>query len=240
MARPPEFSDDLIISAGKQIQAENGKVSPFALKERVGGGRASRLMDVWQKYLQAQVDQRPLVMTPLPTEVTRELDVAMKSLAEQVRVSVTALYQRALDSFEQRIRTMEAEIVSRQEQVVGDQDEADQIIDDLKLKVENANRRIFELMADVAEADKSLQAQAKSHVSMKEQLIAAQNERAVSEVEVRASKQQADILQAERDQSRKFEIEAREKLARLAGEVDVLSKTNERLLARRSESAGSA
>ena len=76
--RPTEISDEDIIKAGKGLLAAGRNVTGFALRQRVGGGSAPRLKQVWDEHISSQ----SVVSIEQEAELPVELEEQLKEVKE--------------------------------------------------------------------------------------------------------------------------------------------------------------
>ena len=72
--RPVEYTDEQIIAAGKQLQAEqpHRRLTASAIRMQLGGGNLTRIRSVWEAYLaDAGQAERAAQPTPLPPSSSR-------------------------------------------------------------------------------------------------------------------------------------------------------------------------
>ncbi|MBF6615504.1 MAG: DNA-binding protein [Candidimonas sp.] len=92
--RPTEVSDEQIIQAGLQLEAQQSRVTGFALRRVIGAGTPARLVAVWNAYKQsnapapAPAEDAP----PLPGDIEPALKVATDQIAANLRQLVITLH----------------------------------------------------------------------------------------------------------------------------------------------------
>jgi hypothetical protein len=89
LGRPPEVTDDEIITAGRELEAGGRRISPYTLYQGVGGrGRPKRLWDVWTAHVAdpgtAEMPEAP----GLPPAIRDGLAAAVRSLGEELERTV--------------------------------------------------------------------------------------------------------------------------------------------------------
>ena len=99
--KPATYSNEQIIDAGMQLLAEKKRVTPFAIRNLLGGGNPARIKAIWeesqQNALEGQVVSNQM---ELPTEFSNSLDATKDSLDELAR----RMYGRAQEIAESRVR----------------------------------------------------------------------------------------------------------------------------------------
>jgi hypothetical protein len=105
--RPVEYTDEQIIAAGKQRQAEqpHRRLTASAIRMHLGGGNLTRIRSVWEAYLaDAGQAERAAQPTPLPPEFQQDLEGMVTAMADDLRVLATRIYARANAIAEGRVR----------------------------------------------------------------------------------------------------------------------------------------
>jgi len=237
--RPSEYTNEEIIAAGEAIRAAGRNVTGFALRQRVGGGNPSRLHQVWEEHLAGKevVEVKPVA--ELPVEIAETLAVVTKSLTERITVFAAKLNDTAVRAAERRVaeivRTAGEQCAQAQRELA----DAAQTVDDLEVSLEQVKGERDTLKSQLAEKLAECQRQAVELAQLRERLLAAegslQEYRNEVEKEVRRGAERVSAAERARDESEKEARTARETMARLAGQVEVLQAQNAHLL----ESLGS-
>lgn len=107
MARKPIFTEEEIIEAGENLEAEmSSPVSGWQIHQKMGGlGRPSRVEEAWQRHLAArETAAAPEVEVPLPQPLQGSLEAAVgrlqagvEKLLRDQRRSLVAEHQRQLE-----------------------------------------------------------------------------------------------------------------------------------------------
>ncbi|MCF8169342.1 MAG: DNA-binding protein [Rhodoferax sp.] len=173
--RPTEFSTEEIVKAGLELQSAGRNVTGFALRQKVGGGNASRLRQVWDEHLSAQSITTVQQVVELPIEVAEQLNLVTAALTERLTHLTTDLNDRAVKAAERRV----AEIVkaSGVQRSAAERELADagQTVDDLEEKLDAAtveNERLRKTLEEVNAKNQSL---AVEMAQVKERLIAVES-----------------------------------------------------------------
>lgn len=141
--RPVEFEAKDIIEAGLSLQSEGRNVTGFAIRARIGGGRADRLIEVWKEYkaTEAAVTAEPVV--ELPVELEEEVRGLSSALTERLFKIATELNDKAVRAAERRITEISRAAGENTAQAERELADASRIVEDLeesleKLKTEYA------------------------------------------------------------------------------------------------------
>lgn len=78
--RPAEFTPEVIIEAGRQLQAAGRNITGFALRQHIGGGNPARLREVWEMHLANQATVTLDDADKLPMEVAEKIKGALQVL----------------------------------------------------------------------------------------------------------------------------------------------------------------
>jgi len=94
--RTPVYSDDQIIDAGKALRRKfpDRKVTPSAIRIRLGGGNSKRIRDVWDKYtarFAAASAMQPRDASLTADEAEQALDDTLTVVSGQLRDLVLGL-----------------------------------------------------------------------------------------------------------------------------------------------------
>lgn len=106
MGRIAVFTEKKIINAGLEIEAEGDPVTPFAIKNRLGGGDSRRIKAIWNEHLEGRdlesktVDEKDEI--ELPQELKDALEHQVESLVAQLNRFASSSYQIAQEISEKR------------------------------------------------------------------------------------------------------------------------------------------
>ncbi|AEF03015.1 DNA-binding protein [Alteromonas naphthalenivorans] len=110
MGRVAEFSDDEIIDAGNQLLNSNKVVTPFGIRQIIGGGSAARIKMVWNSELERrsnEVSQNDLDnQVELPAELQDSLEKSIQALTKQLTKAAKDNYQVAIEVAESRVASV--------------------------------------------------------------------------------------------------------------------------------------
>jgi len=110
--RPAEYKTEDIIKAGLDLQVLGRKVSGFSIREKLGGGNANRLKQVWDEYQASQTGENAEPAAELPLEVAETLRVYNKSSNDQALALAIEINDKVVKATERRIKEDKV-IVSR-------------------------------------------------------------------------------------------------------------------------------
>lgn len=204
--RPTEFSDEEIVKAGQQLQAEGRNVTGFALRQKVGGGSAPRLKQVWDEHVSGQAVASVEPIADLPVEVAEQFEAVSKALLEKLQSLVVDLNDKAVKAAERRV--IEIVKTAGEQRAAAERELADasSTVDDLDNKLDELKAENESLSNKLNEATATLQGQAVEIAQLQERLKA--SEAALIDARTQASKW----------------AEAREETARYAGQVEALER----------------
>ena len=99
--KAPTYTDKQIIDAGMQLLAENKRVTPFAIRNAIGGGNPKRIKKIWaESQHEALEGQMVREQVDLPTEFEDALAATKQSLDELAK----RMYNHAQEIAESRVR----------------------------------------------------------------------------------------------------------------------------------------
>ena len=206
--RPVEFTPEEIVKAGQELRATGRNITGFALRQKIGGGHPSRLKQVWDEYLNSQVEAKADPVAELPIEVTEEVAAVNKALAERLMAMAVGVNNKAVKAAERHVAEIIRSAGEHREQAERELADASQTVEDLEAKLDEARGNAEELGARLTETHTQHQAQAVKLAQVSERLLMIEEERNRYE-------QQADQMRNERDT-------AREDAAKLRGLVEGL------------------
>jgi chromosome segregation ATPase len=208
--RPAEFSNDDIVKAGKELLTAGRNVTGFALRQRVGGGSAPRLKQVWDEYLSSQSEAVVEQMAELPIELEEQLKAVSGALVERLRLLASELNNYAVKASERRVSEVVRSAGEQRAQAERELADASTTVDDVEAKLEVAAKEVQSLTAKLTRATQISQQQAVELAQVKERLLAAEAIAKNSEARELAEHTQAN--------------EARDRASRLEGQVEALEK----------------
>jgi chromosome segregation ATPase len=208
--RPPEINNEDIVKAGKELLASGRNVTGFALRQRVGGGSAPRLKQVWDEYLSSQSGAVVEQITELPIELEEQLKTVSVALVERLRLLASELNVHAVKASERRVSEVVRAAGEQRAQAERELADASTTVDDLEAKLETAAGEVQNLTTKLTHCAEVLQRQAVELAQLKERLLAADTTVKNSEVRYETEHTRAN--------------EARDKASRFEGQVEALEK----------------
>lgn len=168
--RPVEFSPELIISAGQDLQAKGRNITGFALRQKVGGGNPSRLKQVWDEHLAGQSVTKAEPVAELPVEVAEEVALVTKELTQRLAALAIELNDKAVKAADRRVHEVVRSAGEQREQAERELADASQTVEDLEAMVDEATVQVTGLEAKLADLQTSHQAQAVELAQVRERL----------------------------------------------------------------------
>jgi len=208
--RPAEFSNDDIVKAGKELLTAGRNVTGFALRQRVSGGSAPRLKQVWDEYLSSQSEAVVEQMAELPIELEEQLKAVSGALVERLRLMASELNKHAVKASERRVSEVVRSTGEQRAQAERELADASTTVDDLEAKLEVAAKEMQSLTTKLTRASQISQQQAVELAQLKERLLA--TEAIVKNSEARELAEHTQVN------------EARDRASRLEGQVEALEK----------------
>lgn len=151
--RPAEITDQDIIQAGQQILAAGRPVNGFALRSKTGGGKAERLMKVWETHLSGQtVLPASLPAAELPLEMAEELAVVTKALGERMAALAISLNNQAVQAAERRVHQVQRSADEQSGKDKAELADASLLVDELQAKLSQAETEAEALQQQLADA----------------------------------------------------------------------------------------
>ena len=214
--RPSEFSDEEIIQAGLELQATGKNITGFSLRQRVGGGSAGRLRQVWTEYANSISVAQAEPVAELPVEVTEQLNVVSTELSDRLRKLAANLNDQAIKSAQQRVTEVVREAAEQRTNADRELADASLMVDDLEEKLDAAIADCGLLRTRLDESNAVIQKQAIELAQMKERLTATEATLSTT----------VELLRVETAKA----SQAREEAARWAGQVDMLERQTAKVI----------
>ncbi|EQB98944.1 DNA-binding protein [Photorhabdus temperata] len=170
--RPATFEPEIIIEAGKALQAEGRNVTGFALRSKVGGGNASRLRQVWDEFIISQAVITTEPVAELPVEVAEEVKQVSASLTERINQLAIELNDKAVKAAERRVADITRAAGEQAVQAERELADAAQAVDDLETKLDESQSDVSDLKQQLAESQLLVQHHAVELAQLKERLSA--------------------------------------------------------------------
>ena len=158
--RPANFTDDMIIEAGKRIQDQDKKVTGYGLRNELGGGDQKRLMAVWKNFTTRDREEER-IESELPVELEDALSAATQTLFNQLRSMALNFHQTATKTADRQVAEVLRQLKELEEQTEAELKDAGVIIEKLeseKLEVEQhlvqSQRKLDEARKDAERHEK--------------------------------------------------------------------------------------
>ena len=195
--RPAEFTEESIIDAGQQLQAEGRNVTGFALRKVVGGGNPTRLKIVWDQYVAGASPAEVEPVAELPNEVAEALKSVISGLSDQINRLAVDLNDKAVKASERRV----AEVIKAagQEREASEREMADATatVNDLEKKLDEAQADIADLTGRLEDTRATLAETRTSLARAEEKQANAEQVAADQQVEILALKAELKALNSE-------------------------------------------
>lgn len=175
--RKAEVSDEQVIEAGKQLQAEGNRITGFSLRKRIGAGTPARLYDVWKAKGQSAP---PSVVTEeesdLPIELADHVKEAALILGEKLMTMARDMNSIANRTHERRVRDWITKAEEKTRQAEAEVADAGQLFEEAEQRALDAEERIKELEAELKHGQQAAQQQRIELTETKTQLTATNRE----------------------------------------------------------------
>ena len=216
--RPTEFSNEQIVRAGLELQAAGRNITGFALRQKVGGGSAGRLRQVWTEYANSISVSQAEPVAALPVEVAEQLGLVSAALIERLKTLAADLNDRAVKAAGLRVSEVVRAADEQKRQAERELADASLTVDELEANLDAATADRELLRTRLDESNAVLQKQAVEIAQLKERLGAAETTLNTTNEQLKTEAAKAS--------------EAREEAARYAGQIDVLERQNTELTAK--------
>ncbi|PTB94071.1 hypothetical protein C9993_10605 [Marinobacter sp. Z-F4-2] len=115
--RKPKHSEEEIIATGKRLQDEGKEVTPNAIKNILGSGKASRIADIWNAFLNENEAANPkeslLKKTPDPDKDRFAMDVSWP--IQDAATSVERVFEKLLADVSEKAERRLENLLDREE-----------------------------------------------------------------------------------------------------------------------------
>lgn len=155
--RPVEFTNEAVIKAGEELQAQNRNITGFALRQKTGGGTPARLKQVWDEHISSQSVTVAEPVSELPVEVADAVAGVSKALSERIAALAVELNDKAVKASERRVHEVVRSAGEQREQAERELVDATQTLDDLEGKLDAAQAVNVELEAQLEVAKTTAQ-----------------------------------------------------------------------------------
>lgn len=214
--RPVDFTPEQIIEAGQALQSAGRSITGFALRQKVGGGNANRLKQVWDEHLSSQTIAEAEPMAELPVEVAQELSRVTEALVARLGAMAVDINDRAVKASERRVADVVRAAGEQREQAERELADATETVDDLEQQLDSAQEACDSLKQQLGQIQASKQEQAVELAQLRERLASV--EKSAKEAAANAVAQ-VKLLQGQLEEQRRLEQMAREREAQATGAV---------------------
>ena len=174
--RPAEFSNEIIVQAGRSLLDEGRNITGFALRQKVGGGNPQRLKQVWDEYLASQQNEVVEPAIELPVELAEAVTAATTALTEQILKLATDMNTRAVKAAERRVAEVVRTAGEQREQTERELNDAIQAVDELEEQIEQAREDLQRTTGKLEAQLEQNQRQAIEIAQLRERLAAQERE----------------------------------------------------------------
>lgn len=141
--KKPTFSNAQIIEAGKRLQAENKLVTPFGIRNLLGGGNHIRIKAVWDEAVQAGLDQLPtLVSEPSLPVLSLPVSLESRHIASLRSVAQVSSVTKPLLAPLECIQQEKPVVVDPMMEQLREMDRIVKLFADLSVKLETARKQL--------------------------------------------------------------------------------------------------
>jgi len=168
--RPAEFASEEIVAAGEALKAAGRNVTGFALRQRVGGGDAKRLKQVWDEHVASNTAAEFVPVAELPVEVAEEVAAVSKSLTERISQLAVDMNDKAVKAAERRVTEVVRAAGEQREQAERELSDATQTVDDLEAALDKGQTEIAALGQRLSESQLHSQSQAVELAQLRERI----------------------------------------------------------------------
>jgi chromosome segregation ATPase len=207
MGRVAEYSVEQIIEAGKSIDLAQKRVTPFSIREKLGGGSPERIKEIWEKHLnqirdEAVIDSSDAELE-LPAEIQASLEKNLNTASKQLLTLTNDTFRVAMQVSEKRVKSTIDDFNNKIE-------ELEEIERDAFRALEKGDAKIETLESELADLAK-----------VNERLLA-DNSKLLGQIEVIKER----VLQLESIERKYSELQR--ELGKLEGQLAVCNSDNSR------------
>lgn len=186
--RPAEISNEAIITAAQELQAAGRNITGFAIRQKVGGGNPTRLIQVWREYISAQNQAEAAPVAELPVEVAEVVAGVSKELTARLAALAVDLNDKTVKAAERRVAEVVRTAGEQREQAERELADAAGTVEELEAQLDAAQSLAHDLETRLTAANELSQAQAVELAQLRERL---------AQVEHTATRQAADLAKIE-------------------------------------------
>lgn len=238
--REAEVTDEAIVEAGKRLMEQGRKVTKSGLRQALGAGNFDRLLAVWKAH-EAATEQSKRDAATLPEELESSIQAVVDRFAADLRGLYVVISETATQGANERVQGIEEACRRKLAAAAEDAAAAERENERLDSELQAATAELEQLRARNDEAYRELQDVRSQQSKLKDQLIEAQGESKLAEVELRVQQNLVAEIGKERDQLREQHLQqlmqaqgevavVREQLAHAQGQVKALTQQLETLM----------
>jgi len=151
MARPAEFTDDMIVEAGVRLQQEGKRVTAFGIRNHMGGGNVQRIKAIWEGHETGEVSEaaEAELVHELPVDVMETLEEVVTGMGDQMRAMAVRVNHIAVMTAERRTTEAVKDARERQESAEAELSDAADAVSELEAKVDSLGKTLEEREAAV-------------------------------------------------------------------------------------------
>ncbi len=151
MMRPADFTDEMIIEAGKRLKEQGRKVTGYGLRNELGGGDQKRLISVWRRF--ADQDAVEIVTEmELPPELEELLGGAGQALITHLRSITVSIHQSARKAADRQVAEMTRQFKELEEQTEAELKDAGVIIEKLESEKNDLGHNLTKAKEEIESA----------------------------------------------------------------------------------------
>lgn len=152
--RKAEFTNEQIIGAGKELKADNQKISGWALRTKLGGGKPARLAEVWNSSLDNsdEVVESKCESLPLPAEVQEAVSLLSGELVKHTEETIVRCNTIATQTADKRVASTIQEMKLKISEAEETEIEANTAIE----QCDNKAIELAQLLSEQSEHNKEL------------------------------------------------------------------------------------
>lgn len=168
--RPVEVSQEEVVQAGLDLQAVGRNVTGFALRQKVGGGNANRLKQVWDEYVASKAVAQISPVAELPVEVAEEMSAVTRELTDRLTKLAVELNDKTVKASERRVSEVVRAAGEQREQAERELVDAALTVDELESKLESAQAELVRSGQVIEGLNRQSQAQEVELAQLRERL----------------------------------------------------------------------
>ena len=159
--RPAQFTDGDIIEAGRRIRDTGRLVTPFGIRNNLGGGNTTRIREVWDRFLEnesrgLEQEEPPAEPVTLPPQLHEHALSAKKNLTSYidglymnayalVETDLSQRYRKDFEALKQQQADTSAALAEAEKSIA----DADRQIETLTEERDDAGTKLGEAQSDI-------------------------------------------------------------------------------------------